>query len=54
MKLTLPDQSLKPSPDHPGYGNAYYRQTCAKLKTMDGYPAIALLLNAVEVSVDTA
>ncbi len=30
-----------------------YRQTCAKLKTMDGYPAIALLLNAVEVSVDT-
>ena len=31
-----------------------YRQTCAKLKTMDGYPAIALLLNAVEVSVDTA
>lgn len=30
-----------------------YRQTCAQLTTMDGYPAIAPLLNAVEVNVDT-
>lgn len=30
-----------------------YRQTCAQLKAMDGYPAIAPLLNAVEVNADT-
>jgi len=29
-----------------------YQQTCAQLKTMDGYPAIAPLLNAVEVNAD--
>lgn len=30
-----------------------YRKTCEQLKVMDGYPAIAPLLNAVEVNVDT-
>ncbi|WP_034951049.1 phospholipase effector Tle1 domain-containing protein [Erwinia oleae] len=30
-----------------------YQQTCAQLKAMDGYPAIAPLLKAVEVNVDT-
>lgn len=29
-----------------------FRQTCAQLKTMDGYPAIAPLLNAVKVNAD--
>ncbi|MEG1212322.1 MAG: DUF2235 domain-containing protein [Leclercia sp.] len=30
-----------------------YQRTCAKLKAMDGYPAIEPVLNAVEVNVDT-
>ncbi len=30
-----------------------YRQTCTQLTAMNGYPAIAPLLNAVEVNVDT-
>ncbi|AIR62237.1 type VI secretion protein [Cedecea neteri] len=30
-----------------------YQQTCEHLKAMGGYPAIAPLLNAVEVSIDT-
>jgi hypothetical protein len=30
-----------------------YRQTCAQLEVMDGYPAIAPLLKVAEVSVDT-
>ncbi|WP_288477809.1 DUF2235 domain-containing protein [uncultured Pantoea sp.] len=29
-----------------------FRQTCAQLKTMDGYPAIAPLLNAVKINAD--
>ncbi|MBE8332584.1 type VI secretion system tube protein Hcp, partial [Leptospira borgpetersenii serovar Ballum] len=30
-----------------------YRQTCAQLKAMDSYPAIAPLLNALAVNADT-
>ncbi|MDU6389862.1 MULTISPECIES: phospholipase effector Tle1 domain-containing protein [unclassified Pantoea] len=30
-----------------------YRQTCEQLKAMNGYPAIAPLLNAVDVNIDT-
>ncbi len=42
VPLSLPDTKTR-----------IYRQTCTQLTAMDGYPAIAPLLNAVAVNVDT-
>lgn len=41
VPITIPDTETR-----------IFRQTCAQLKTMDGYPAIAPLLNAVKVNAD--
>ncbi len=50
--LTRPEFETVPLPT-PDTETRIYRQTCAQLTAMDGYPAIAPLLNAVEVNVDT-
>lgn len=50
--LTRPEFETVPL-STPDTETRIYRQTCAQLKAMDGYPAIAPLLNAVEVNVDT-
>lgn len=49
--LTRPEFETVPL-STPDTETRIYRQTCAQLKTMDGYPAIAPLLNAVEVNAD--
>lgn len=50
--LTRPEFETVPL-STPDTNTRIYRQTCAQLTAMDGYPAIAPLLNAVEVNVDT-
>ncbi|WP_312836768.1 phospholipase effector Tle1 domain-containing protein [Pantoea sp.] len=50
--LTRPEFETVPL-STPDMETRIYRQTCAQLTAMDGYPAIAPLLNAVEVNVDT-
>ncbi|CAI2000918.1 Uncharacterized conserved protein [Serratia quinivorans] len=50
--LTRPEFETVPF-STPDTETRIYRQTCAQLTAMDGYPAIAPLLNAVEVNVDT-
>ncbi|MEN4669653.1 phospholipase effector Tle1 domain-containing protein [Pantoea agglomerans] len=49
--LTRPEFETVPL-STPDTETRIYQQTCAQLKTMDGYPAIAPLLNAVKVSAD--
>ncbi|WP_419962736.1 PAAR domain-containing protein [Pantoea vagans] len=49
--LTRPEFETVPL-STPDTETRIYQQTCAQLKTMDGYPAIAPLLNAVEVNAD--
>lgn len=50
--LTRPEFETVPL-STPDTETRIYQQTCAQLTAMDGYPAIAPLLNAVEVNVDT-
>ncbi|MBW1253946.1 phospholipase effector Tle1 domain-containing protein [Pantoea allii] len=50
--LTRPDFETVPL-STPDTETRIYQQTCGELTAMDGYPAIAPLLNAVEVNVDT-
>ena len=50
--LTRPEFETVPL-STPDLETRVYQQACAQLKEMDGYPAIAPLLNAVEVNVDT-
>jgi len=50
--LTRPEFETVPL-STPDTETRIYRQACAQLKAMDGYPAIAPLLNAVEVNVDS-
>ena len=50
--LTRPEFETVPL-STPDTETRIYRQACAQLKAMDSYPAIAPLLNAVEVNVDT-
>lgn len=50
--LTRPEFETVPL-STPDTDTRIYRQTCAQLNVMDGYPAIAPLLNAVEVNADT-
>ncbi|WP_312242056.1 DUF2235 domain-containing protein, partial [Pantoea sp.] len=50
--LTRPEFETVPL-STPDTETRIYRQACAQLTAMDGYPAIAPLLNAVEVNVDT-
>ncbi|MEB7540627.1 DUF2235 domain-containing protein [Pantoea anthophila] len=49
--LTRPEFETVPL-STPDTQTRIYRQTCAQLKTMDCYPAIAPLLNAVKVNAD--
>ncbi|MFB5744848.1 phospholipase effector Tle1 domain-containing protein [Cedecea sp. S5-13] len=49
--LTRPEFETVPL-STPDTETQIYQQTCEQLKAMDGYPAIAPLLNAVEVSID--
>ena len=49
--LTRPEFETVPL-STPDTETRIYRQSCAQLKTMNGYPAIAPLLNAVEVNAD--
>jgi hypothetical protein len=49
--LTRPEFETVPL-STPDTETRIYQQACAQLKTMDGYPAIAPLLNAVKVSAD--
>lgn len=50
--LTRPEFETVPH-STPDTETRIYRQACAQLTAMDSYPAIAPLLNAVEVNVDT-
>lgn len=50
--LTRPEFETVPL-STPDTETRIYRQTCAQLKAMDSYPAIAPLLNTVEVNADT-
>ncbi|MFK8257473.1 PAAR domain-containing protein [Erwinia sp. AnSW2-5] len=50
--LTRPEFETVPL-STPDTQTRIYRQTCAQLTAMDGFPTIAPLLNAVEVKVDT-
>ncbi|MGX9307116.1 phospholipase effector Tle1 domain-containing protein [Pantoea ananatis] len=50
--LTRPEFETVPH-SIPDTETRIYRQACAQLTAMDSYPAIAPLLNAVEVNVDT-
>lgn len=50
--LTRPEFETVPF-STPDTETRIYRQTCAQLTAMNGYPAISPLLNAVEVNVDT-
>ncbi|MBU9849645.1 phospholipase effector Tle1 domain-containing protein [Rahnella aceris] len=50
--LTRPEFETVPH-STPDTETRIYRQVCAQLTAMDSYPAIAPLLNAVEVNVDT-
>ncbi|MGC0982926.1 DUF2235 domain-containing protein [Pantoea agglomerans] len=50
--LTRPEFETVPL-STPDTETRIYQQTCAQLIAMDGYPAIAPLMNAVQVNVDT-
>ncbi|MBD8213527.1 phospholipase effector Tle1 domain-containing protein [Erwinia persicina] len=50
--LTRPEFETVPL-STPDSETRIYRRACEELKMMDGYPAITLLLNAMEVNVDT-
>jgi hypothetical protein len=50
--LTRPEFETVPL-STPDTHTQIYRQACEQLSAMDGYPAVAPLLNAVEVNVDT-